>query len=79
MKFETEGLSLAGLKVLVVEDDKTLRNLIFDVIIELGAECLAFDNADDALITLLEHHGSCSLLIADHGVPEASRAWSSYP
>ena len=57
MKFETEGLSLIGHRVLVVEDDEILRTLMSDIIVELGAECLAFDNADDALIDLLGIQG----------------------
>ncbi|CAH0645783.1 MULTISPECIES: response regulator [Pseudomonas] len=69
MEFETEGLSLDGLKILVVEDDVTLRTILFDIVTELGGDCVAFDNAEDALVNLLNSHGDCSLIIADHGVP----------
>ena len=69
MEFETKGLSLTGMKVLVLEDDQTLRTLVSDIIRELGGDCATFDNADDALIELLEQHGSFSLAIADHGLP----------
>ncbi|MGN8248128.1 response regulator [Pseudomonas sp. SMV7] len=69
MKFNKEALSLQGLRVVVVEDDCLLRSLMSDIILELGAECFAFSNADDALIDLLTQNGGCSLIIADHGVP----------
>lgn len=69
MLFESKGLSLEGLTVILVEDDATLRQLTADIVAELGGECLAFETADDALIRLLETHGDCSLIIADHGVP----------
>ncbi|MFK3815709.1 response regulator [Pseudomonas sp. NPDC089407] len=69
MEFETHGLSLTGLKIIVVEDDATLRTILRDIITQLGGECLAFDNAEDALADLLTTHGECSLIIADHGVP----------
>ncbi|EKT4451407.1 response regulator [Pseudomonas putida] len=69
MKLEAEGLSLRGHTVLVVEDDVTLRTLLVDILIELGAHACGFGNAEDALIHLLENHGNCSLIIADHGVP----------
>ena len=69
MKFEAEGVALDGRTVVIVEDDATLRSLLSDILGELGADCLEFDNAEDALVRLLELHGNCSLIIADHGVP----------
>ncbi|MGR6497967.1 response regulator [Pseudomonas fulva] len=71
MQVDNKGLSLDGLTVIVVEDDKTLRQLMTDIVTELGGLCIAFETADDALICLLESHGECSLIIADHGVPGA--------
>lgn len=69
MEFETKGLSLTGMRVLVLEDDQTLRTLLSDIIRTLGGNCTTFENADDALIKLLEQHGGFSLTIADHGLP----------
>ncbi|MEN5139354.1 response regulator [Pseudomonas juntendi] len=69
MKLGIEGLSLSGKTVVVVEDDSTLRTLLVDILIELGASCEAFDNSEDALIHLMGLNGDCSLIIADHGVP----------
>lgn len=69
MKLEADGLSLRGCRVLVVEDDDTLRMVLTDILAELGAAASGFDNAEDALFHLLENHGDCSLVIADHGVP----------
>lgn len=40
-----------------------------DIVAEIGAKTLAFETADDALTYLLQAHGQCRLVIADHGVP----------
>lgn len=69
MLIENNGLSLDGQVIVLVEDDVALRHLAADIITELGGDCLAFESADDALIALLESHGRCSLIIADHGLP----------
>lgn len=69
MLIENKGLQLDGLVIILVEDDSMLRQLAVDIITELGGDCLAFESADDALIALLESHGGCSLIIADHGLP----------
>lgn len=69
MLIESKGLQLDGLVIILVEDDSMLRQLAVDIITELGGACLAFESADDALIALLESHGGCSLIIADHGLP----------
>lgn len=47
MKLDIEGLSLSGKTVVVVEDDPTLQTLLVEILIELGAACDAFDNAED--------------------------------
>lgn len=69
MKLAIEGLSLSGKRVVVVEDDDTLLNLLVDILVELGATCDAFSNAEDALIHLIGLKGECSLMVVDHGVP----------
>ncbi|QHG65186.1 response regulator [Pseudomonas putida] len=69
MKLAVEGLSLLGKTVVVVEDDETLRSLLVDILIELGAECDSFSNSEDALIHLMALKGECSLVVVDHGVP----------
>lgn len=69
MKLAVEGMSLSGKTVVVVEDDETLRNLLVDILIELGAACDAFDNSEDALIHLMGLQSDCSLIVVDHGVP----------
>ncbi|WP_277963969.1 response regulator [Pseudomonas sp. RIT-To-2] len=55
--------------VIVIEDDPILRELMVDIIEQLNARCVAFDNADDALIYMLKPDNPFALLIADHGVP----------
>lgn len=69
MNVNWEGILPIWGKVIVIEDDPTLQMLLIDIMKEIGAETVAFDTADDALTYLLEEHGECVLVIADHGVP----------
>ncbi|MBC3480260.1 response regulator [Pseudomonas sp. P1B16] len=69
MKLDMDRPSLSGMTVVVVEDDETLRTVLVAILAEMGATCVAFGNAEDALIRLLESKGACSLMIVDHGVP----------
>ena len=69
MKLAIEGLSLSAKTVVVVEDDERLKNLLVDILIELGAACDAFANCEDALIHLMGLQRECSLIVVDHGVP----------
>ncbi|MGE1614897.1 response regulator, partial [Pseudomonas monteilii] len=62
MKLDIESLSLSGKTVVVVEDDPTLQTLLVEILIELGAACDAFDNAEDALIHLMGLGSDCSLI-----------------
>ncbi|MDQ0121550.1 DNA-binding NtrC family response regulator [Pseudomonas lini] len=56
-------------EIVVVEDDALLRSLVLEILMEVGAHCVAFGNADDALIHMLTSHTRCALIIADHGLP----------
>lgn len=69
MEIQNPGIMLTGCRTLVIEDDPTLRELMISILEELGAKCVEFSNAEDALVHLLEKHGQCDLVIADHGVP----------
>lgn len=69
MKLDVECSLPVGTKVLIVEDDLTLRELLESILVELGATCTAFDNAEDALVYLIEQKCACTLMIVDHGVP----------
>ena len=53
MRLDIKGLSLSGKTVIVIEDDPTLRTLLVEILSELGAACAAFDNAEDALISMM--------------------------
>jgi DNA-binding NtrC family response regulator len=55
--------------IVVVEDDEILRPLMADILSGIRAKVVTFVTADDALMHVLDSHGHCSLLIADHGVP----------
>lgn len=61
-------LNLNSFRVAVVEDDPLLGRILEDVLQDRGAECMAFPNADDALVALLGS-GQPDLLITDHLVP----------
>lgn len=69
MKLDVESVLLSGKAVVVVEDDETLRNLLVDILIEMGGHCDAFSNSEDALIHLMGMQDDCSLVVVDHGVP----------
>lgn len=55
--------------IVVVEDDRILRQLMIDILTDMGATCLEFEAADDALIHLLNTPAIYSLLITDHSLP----------
>jgi DNA-binding NtrC family response regulator len=56
-------------EIVIVEDEPVLRELMREILCEVGAECVAFATADDALIHMLESDTRCALIIADHGLP----------
>ncbi|UVM50710.1 response regulator [Pseudomonas sp. B21-015] len=56
-------------EIVVVEDDPLLRDLMQDILVDVGAQCVAFSSGDDALIYLLQSDTKCALIIADHGLP----------
>jgi DNA-binding NtrC family response regulator len=61
-------LPISG-KVIVIEDDPTLRLLMADILKGIGAESLAFETADDALMSMLEERVPCPLVVVDHALP----------
>ena len=69
LKLNWEGLLPITGKVIVIEDDPTLRMLMTDILMEIGAQSLAFESADDALTYLLEAHVPCPLVVVDHALP----------
>ncbi|MGF6287026.1 response regulator [Pseudomonas silensiensis] len=56
-------------EIVIVEDDALLRDLMREILVDVGAQCVAFATADDALIHLLQSGTQCALIIADHGLP----------
>ncbi|WP_371929120.1 response regulator [Pseudomonas sp. AU8050] len=56
-------------EIVVVEDDPLLRDLMQEILVDVGAQCVAFSSGDDALIYLLQSVTKCALIIADHGLP----------
>jgi DNA-binding NtrC family response regulator len=66
---EWKGILPVNGDVVIVEDDPVLRSLMTDILKGIRANCVSFETADDALMHVLESHGHCALLIADHGVP----------
>jgi len=64
-----EGILPIEGRVIVVEDDPTLRTLMTDILLEIGAESLAFETADDALTYFLQTPLHCPLIIVDQALP----------
>ncbi|MFK9080214.1 response regulator [Pseudomonas neuropathica] len=64
-----EGMLPIEGTVIVIEDDPTLRSLMTEILTEVGATAMSFETADDALTFLLQHQGSCPLVIVDQGLP----------
>ena len=56
-------------EIIVVEDDPLLLSLMCEILTEVGASCVAFGTADDALMHMLQSSSRCALIIADHGLP----------
>lgn len=61
--------SLAGLRVLVVDDEADARTLARRVLEESGAEVLTVSSAAEAL-ELVDGNGELSVLVSDIGMPE---------
>jgi FixJ family two-component response regulator len=55
--------------ITVVADDDTLRTVMTEILMDIGARCTAFVSADDALIHMLSTSDKDSLVVADQGVP----------
>lgn len=64
-----EGLLPIRDEIIVIEDDRTVRELIVEIIEDVNAKALAFETADEGLAYLLQSQGKCSLVIVDHGLP----------
>ena len=64
-----DGLpSLEGLKVLVVDDEADTRELIGEVLKEVGSEVITCRSVEEALVALEEHKPD--ILISDLGMPD---------
>ena len=64
-----DGLpSLQGLKVLVVDDEADTRELICEVLKEVGSEVITCRSVEEALVALEKHKPD--ILISDLGMPE---------
>lgn len=69
MKVNFDGVLPIDGEIVIVEDEVTLCELMADILGEIGAECVAFTNADDALVYILQSHAKCALIVIDHGLP----------
>jgi two-component system, chemotaxis family, CheB/CheR fusion protein len=62
--------SLAGLRVLVVDDEADIRQLFTIILEQYGVEVTAVASANAALSTLMAHPNSYNVLLSDIGLPE---------
>jgi PAS domain S-box-containing protein len=63
-----EAVSLTGLKILIVEDERDAREFLWHLLTERGAEVVAAANAADTLLTLERFHPD--VYISDIGLPD---------
>lgn len=61
---------LDGLRVLVVDDEEGLLELIKIILEQYGAEVTAVDSAKNAIACLINHPGSYDVLLSDIGMPK---------
>lgn len=61
-------LNLSSFRIVVVEDNDTLSSILEDFFADRGAKAAYFDNADDALVAILQG-GKPDLLITDQLLP----------
>ncbi len=66
----TRSLTRSSRAVLVVEDERVIRELILEVLGELGYTCLQATNGTTALELINAHDVPMDLLIADVGLPD---------
>lgn len=69
MIYDSHGVDVVTGKVVIVEDDELMANILVDMITDMGGECLSFITADDALVHMLQDDTPCSLVVTDHTVP----------
>ncbi|WNN88268.1 ATP-binding protein [Gloeocapsopsis dulcis] len=61
---------LDGLKILIVDDDADIRDLLTYTLEVCGAEVIAAASADEAISTLTESSTPMNILISDIGMPD---------
>ena len=66
--FKVDGISLTGIRVLVVEDDADARNLVRRVLADSGAKVVATASAAEALAALESF--TPDVMVSDIGMPE---------
>jgi PAS domain S-box-containing protein len=59
---------LAGLRLLLVEDEEMVAESMARMLIASGAQVEAVDNAEEALFWLKDH-SDCDAVVSDHGLP----------
>ncbi|MEB3338431.1 MAG: PAS domain-containing protein, partial [Leptolyngbyaceae bacterium] len=70
-----EGLSLAGLQILAVEDEIDNRELLQWMLEGYGAEVVAVASAREALSALTADPGKYDVLVSDIGMPQEDGYW----
>ena len=61
--------SLEGLRILVVDDEADARELLIQILKELGVEVVAVATADEAIRVLTEQASRLDVLVSDIGMP----------
>ena len=56
-------------KILVIDDDEMVRNIICDMLLDLNYQVISFSNGKDALTYYKKHHEYVDLVISDYRMP----------
>jgi CheY-like chemotaxis protein len=71
--FAVSPPSIAGVRVLVVDDDDGVREAVRDYLVDCGADVVSAGSADAALLTFVE--APPDVLISDIGMPGHDGLW----
>ncbi len=61
--------NLDGLRILVVDDEADVRELLIQILVECGVEVVAVATADEAITVLMEQASRLDVLVSDIGMP----------
>ncbi len=64
-----ESFGIGGLKIVYIDDEETILNVVGTYLKSIGAVIMCFSNAQDALIYIDTNHTSIDLVVTDNSMP----------